>query len=410
MAEKYDVVVGIPSYNEAGTIGFVTKTAAEGLAASFGDKRCIIVNCDNRSPDGTRKAFLDAEIPETIERKYLPTPEGVTGKGNNVRNLFEFCTKVEAKVTVVVDADLRSITPRWIKYLGKPIEAGHDMVTPLYSRHQFDGTITNHLCYPLVFSLAGVDIRQPIGGDFAFSPKLCNYWLEQDWNEMVGHYGIDIFMSLSALFGNYSVCQAGLGNKVHNASAPKLGTMFEEVVHTLFSLLISYKSQWMRIWLKKGEKTSWQTGTRHVDLCGLQKMNEAQKLTIDILDLKRKCRKEYETYHDLVKWYLSPYGYEMVQDMYEMDYFDMDIMLWSQIVYNLLYLFDGAPEKVQMDIVNTLKPLYFARSITFDYQTSRYSIDYAEEEVHNQAMAFLSQKPYLLGLYLEEKRNSVPRP
>ncbi|MBW2636464.1 MAG: glycosyltransferase [Deltaproteobacteria bacterium] len=407
MAEKYDVVVGIPSYNEVETIGYVTRMAADGLAAYFGDRRCIIVNCDNRSPDGTKEAFLGAQVPENIERNYLPTSEGLRGKGNNFRNLFRFCQKAGAKVTIVVDADLRSITPRWIKYLGKPVEAGHDLVTPLYSRHQFDGTITNHLCYPLVFSLTGVDIRQPIGGEFAFSQKLCSYWLEEDWNEKVLQYGIDVFMSLSALFGNFRICQTGLGNKVHNASAPKLGTMFEEVVYTLFSLLIAHRSKWVSIWLKKGETTSWHTGVREVELCGLQKMNEAQKLTIDILDLKRKCRKEYETYHDLVKWYLSPYGYERVQDMYEMDYFDVDIMLWSQIVYNFLYIFDGAPEEVKMGIINALKPLYFARSITFDYQTSRYSIDYAEEEVRKQAMAFMSQKPYLLGLYLEEKKNGL---
>jgi hypothetical protein len=407
MAENYDVVVGIPSYSEVDTIGYVTKMAAEGLYDYFGDRRCIIVNCDNRSPDGTKEAFLGAPIPETIEKKYLPTPEGVKGKGNNFRNLFQFCQKSGAKITIVVDADLRSITPRWIKYLGKPIEAGHDLVTPLYSRHQFDGTITNHLCYPLVFSLTGVDIRQPIGGEFAFSPKLCSYWLEEDWNDKVLQYGIDVFMSLSALFGNFRICQTGLGNKVHNASAPKLGTMFEEVVYTLFSLLIAHRSQWVSIWLEKGDTTSWQTGVREVELCGLQRMNEAQKLTIDILDLKRKCRKEYETYQDLVKRYLSPYGYERIQDMYDMDYFDVDIMLWSQIVYNFLYIFDGATEEVKMDIINALKPLYFARSITFDYQTSRYSIDYAEEEVRKQAMAFMSQKPYLLGLYLEEKKNAI---
>ncbi len=406
MAKQYDVVVGIPSYNEAKTIGYVTQMAGEGLDAYFGDRRCIIVNCDNRSPDGTKEAFLGARIPENIERKYLPTKKGLKGKGNNFLNLFRFSQEAGAQITVVVDADLRSITREWIKYLGKPVEAGHDLVTPLYSRHQFDGTITNHLCYPLVFSLSGVDIRQPIGGEFAFSPKLCSHWLAQDWNEKIRQYGVDIFMSLSALFGNFRICQTGLGDKIHNASAPKLGTMFEEVVYTLFSLLIANRSKWVSVWLKKGEKTSWQMGVREVELCGLQKMKEAQKLCIDILDLKKKCRLEYETYHDLVQWYLSPYGYERVQDMYEMDYFDVDIMLWSQIVYNFLYIFDGASEAVKMDIVNALKPLYFARSITFDYQTCRYSIDYAEEEVRKQAMAFMSQKPYLLGLYLEEKKNA----
>ncbi|MBW2600033.1 MAG: glycosyltransferase, partial [Deltaproteobacteria bacterium] len=170
MKDKFDVVVGIPSYNEAKTIGYVTRMAGEGLARYFPDAKSIIVNCDNNSSDGTKEAFLSAEIPGRVKKKYISTPEGVKGKGNNLYNLFQFCRDAEAKVTIVVDADLRSITPKWIKYLGHPIKDGQDFVAPFYSRHQFDATITNHLCYPLMFSLARVDIRQPIGGDFAFSP------------------------------------------------------------------------------------------------------------------------------------------------------------------------------------------------------------------------------------------------
>lgn len=402
MEERYDIVVGIPSYSEEKTIRFVTQTAGEGLKTYYPDMRSIIVNCDNNSPDGTKEAFLAAEIPEGIDRKYITTPEGVRGKGNNFWNLFHFCRDVQCKATIVVDADLRSIRPIWIKHLGGPILEGYDYVTPLYSRHQFDGTITNHLCYPLVFALAGYDVRQPIGGEFSFSPGLCSFWLEQEWDERVRHYGIDIFMSLNAFFGGFRVCQTGLGNKVHNASAPKLGTMFEEVVHTLFTILLTHRSSWLNAWLSRGQKTDWQMDVKTVELFGLQKMKEAQALSIDIVDLKHKCRNEYETYKDLVKWYLSPYGFRRFLDMIEMDYYDIDIMLWSQIVYSLMYLFDGAKESAKADIINALKPLYFARSITFDYVTRRYSVGFAELEVRHQAMAFLSQKPYLLGLYLGE--------
>ena len=85
--------------------------------------------------------------------------------------------------------------------------------------------------------------------------------------------------------------------------------------------------------------------------------------------------------------------------MIAIDHYDMDIMLWTQVVYRLLFLFDGATEEAKKEIIDVLKPLYFARSLAFDYTTFRYSIDYAEQEVKNQARAFLSQKPYLLGLY-----------
>jgi len=401
MNDTYDVAVGIPSYKEAETIGHVTEVAGKGLAKYFPDLRSIIVNCDNNSPDGTKDAFLSAEIPAKIDKKYISTPEGVKGKGNNFFNLFNFCREKEVKITIVVDADLRSITPDWIRYLGNPIKRGYDFVAPLYSRHQFDGTITNHLCYPLGYSLTGLDVRQPIGGEFAFSSSLCAHWLKNEWDEMTRQYGIDIFMSLNAQFNNFRICETGLGAKIHNASSPKLGQMFEEVVYTLFSILIENRSKWLSSWSKKGQHALCHPkGSSSVNSFGLEKMAEPQEMKIDIAKLKQDCRKEYENYKDLVEKYLSPYAYSQINDMVAMDYYEIDIMLWSQIVYSLIYTFDGAREDVKRDIVNVLKPLYFARSVTFDYKTSHYSVPYAEKEVRSQAMAFLSQKPYLLGLYL----------
>jgi len=404
MNEQYDVVVGIPSYNEAKTIGYVTSVAGQGLATYFPNAKNIIVNVDNHSPDDTRAAFDAAEVPDGIAKRYISTPEGVKGKGNNFWNLFHLCRKVGATTAIVVDADLRSITPEWIKYLGYPVRDGNDFVTPLYSRHQFDGTITNHLCYPFVFSLAGIDIRQPIGGDFAFSGRLCSYWLDQEWDDMTRQYGIDIFMSLNALFGDFKVCETGLGSKVHNASAPKLGQMFEEVLYTLFSTLHRNRTKWLDETLRRDAETMWKNQIRAVERYGLEKMAEPQSLMIDIVKLKHDCREEYQQYHDQVQQYLNPYAYERINHMQMMDYYDVDILLWSHIVYSLFYLFDGASEEEKRAIINALKPLYFARSITFDYETFRYSIDFAEKEVRYQALAFFCQKPYLLGLYLGNKR------
>ena len=52
-----------------------------------------------------------------------------------------------------------------------------------------------------------------------------------------------------------------------------------------------------------------------------------------------------------------------------------------------------------------MKPLYFTRSVTFDYKTWRYSPKYVEEAILEQAKAFASQKPYYLGLHVNEEKN-----
>jgi len=82
----------------------------------------------------------------------------------------------------------------------------------------------------------------------------------------------------------------------------------------------------------------------------------------------------------------------------------MGVMLWSQLVYTLFCEFEKGGKKQREEVVEALKPLYFARSLSFDYETWRYSVVHAEEQVRNQALAFLSQRPYLLGLSLVARR------
>ena len=388
-SKKYDVVVGIPSYNESDTISHVTEVVGEGLEVYFSDKKCIIVNVDNNSPDNTKDAFLDTKT--RIEKKYISTAHGIRGKGNNFLNLFKFAKSVDAEVTIVVDADLKSITKEWVKYLGMPIVDGYDYVIPLYSRHQFDGTITNHICYPVMFGLLSTDIRQPIGGEFAFSPKLMKYWLKQSWTESTRQYGIDVFMSLNAVLGGFKICQAGLGAKVHKASAPKLCIMFDQVIETLLAILVQNKNKWMI--RNNGDIFT-------PDTFGLDILAEPQELDIDILDLKEKGRVSFNKYQADIKELLEPYAFSRINEMFEMAVFDLTILLWTRVFYNLLYRYDVSKNgEEKKKIINSLKPLYFARSISFNYHTWKYNVKYSEMEIRRSALGFASQKYYLWGLY-----------
>jgi glycosyltransferase involved in cell wall biosynthesis len=388
-SKKYNVVVGIPSYNESDTIPHVTETVGEGLEEYFSDKKSIIVNVDNNSPDNTKEAFLDTKT--RIEKKYISTAHGIRGKGNNILNLFKFAKSVDAEVIIVVDADLRSITKEWVKYLGQPVVDGYDYVIPMYSRHQFDGTITNHICYPVIFGMLSMDIRQPIGGEFAFSPGFMKYLLKQSWTESTRQYGIDIFMSLNAVLGGFKICQSGLGTKVHKASAPKLGIMFEQVIETLLTILVQNKDTWM----------TKNNGDIFVpDTFGLKNLTEPQELDINILDLKEKGQMEYNKYQADIKELLEPYAFSRIHEMFEVEVFDLTILLWTQIFYSLVYRYDVSKnDEERKKIINSLKPLYFARSLSFNYHTWKYNVKYSEMEIRKSALGFASQKYYLWGLY-----------
>ena len=384
----YEIIVGIPSYMEADNIDFVTRQVDKGLTKYFCNYRSLIVNVDNNSEDDTKGVFLSTDT--NTPKWYISTRKGVRGKGNNLLNLFHFARKQSAlKATIVVDADLKSITPEWIKFLGEAILKGYDYALPRYARHQFDGTITNHICYPLLYGLLGEDIRQPIGGEFGFSPMLIDYWLQQKWHPTTRQYGIDIFMTLNAVIGKFKISEVVLGSKIHKASAPKLGPMFTQVVTTFFEKIISIQPEWISTpVVRPNSKRKF----------GFKRLDSPQRLHIDIRELKEKLRAEYFLRENLLKRYLNDYTISRLNNMFHQDFFNVDILMWTQIIYQLLFAFDMGSARQKKEIVEAIKPLYFARSVTFDYQTWRYSIEYAEEAILQQAKAFASQKPYLLGL------------
>jgi Glycosyltransferases involved in cell wall biogenesis len=178
--KSVDILVGIPSYNNEDTIGYVVEQAGKGLAQYFPEHKCAIFVCDGGSLDDTREKAYDAPIPDTIERR-VTIYRGLPGKGTSFRGVFEVAMLLKAKAIAVLDSDLRSITPEWVELLVEPIlDRSAGFVAPYYRRHKFDGTITNQIVYPITRALYGLDIRQPIGGDFGFSPELAAFYMKED--------------------------------------------------------------------------------------------------------------------------------------------------------------------------------------------------------------------------------------
>ena len=99
---KADIMVGIPSFKNAATIGYVVRAAQAGLVQYFPDLRPVLVNADAGSPDGTGASWSETEPPDYIERILLsgrrnklqrisltyPEIDGVGGKGAALRTIF----------------------------------------------------------------------------------------------------------------------------------------------------------------------------------------------------------------------------------------------------------------------------------------------------------------------------------
>jgi len=386
-----EVVVGIPSYNEADNIAYPTDVASRGLREHFPDKKSVIINVDNHSTDGTKEAFLNT--PTEVPKIYISTAAGVKGKGNNFHNLFEAAVELNAKAIIVVDADLKSITPQWIRYLGEPLMGRFDYVAPIYARHKYDGSITNHIAYPLLRSLFGIRVRQPIGGDFGFSGKLARAFLsEKLWNDKIANFGIDIWMTTIAIARRFNICQAFLGSpKVHNPKDPAadLGPMFTQVVSTLFDLITDFEFIW---------KDTFASSPSNIYGFGLgveEKPPTVNVNTDTLFDSFMAGFKEYgKTWEKIIPGpeYMQISKLQKIKEKKSF-YYSSD--LWARVLFSFAIAYKM--KEIDKDLlIESMIPFYHSRVLSFANKTESASIKEAEEYLENITRVFEKEKYYLV--------------
>ena len=390
MIDKVDFVVSIPSYNEADSIEYPTRQASLGLKKYFADKKCVIINCDNNSPDNTKTAFLNT--PTEVPKIYISTPPDVKGKGNNLRNLFHKVVDLQAKAIVVIDADLKSITPEWIKHLGEPLFNGFSYVAPIYVRHKYDGTITNGIAYPLSRALYGRRVRQPIGGDFGFSGKLGKIFLESEiWDDATENFGVDIWMTTLAFNQGIRVCQSFMGRpKIHRAKDPaaSLGPMFRQVVGTIFSMMEKFESCWLKV--KYSKPTA-------IYGFGLGEIEMPPKVEVDAGKLLENFHNGFEEYGQIWQKSLSADVYQKLFEIKGMkqEVFTFPTLLWAKLLYDWAVAYRDAA--IDRDVLmDSLIPLYFGKTLSFVKKTEKMTIQQAEEAIEEDCEIFEMTKPYLI--------------
>jgi glycosyltransferase involved in cell wall biosynthesis len=366
-----------------------------GLARFYHDRRCVIFVADGGSTDDTREAAKEFQI-KPWQEKVVSIYRGPAGKGTALRSVFEAAEKLQVRACAVVDADLRSITSDWVFYLLDPIlEKGYEFVAPIYRRHKNDATITNNIVYTLTRALYGRRIRQPIGGDFAFSLSAAKFFAEQDvWETDVARYGIDIWMTTTAITQAFKLCQSHLGVKIHDPKDPArhLGAMFRQVVWVLFSLMEKFEDKWKAV-----------KGSQPVETFNHRNSGEPEAIVINPEDLIQNFKIGFRQFSALWRDLFSPESYGRIQAAAEGEdsAFVLPIEAWVRILYELAATFH-AWSKNRFTIIETAAPLYYARVASFVRQTREMSSEESESLVEEQALEFEQEKDYLVKIWDEK--------
>ncbi len=385
---QVDLLVGIPCYNNQRTVGYVINTVETGLRKYSPNKRSLIVVSDGGSTDDSREMAQGLPRSAGVER-LVTIYRGLPGKGSSLRAVFEIGYALRADVIIVVDSDLKSIVPEWIELLADPILKGeYEFVAPYYTRHKYDGTITKLLAYPLTRAIFGRRIRQPIGGEFGICRELFDFYIKQDvWETDVAKYGIDIWLTITAIEQGVKVCQSRLGTKVHTGREPTtLGPMFRQVAGTLFTLMAQHEDKLYRI--KESDE---------VDFYGRASKVEPDPVKVSVQDLIENFCLGFGHFSPLWREVLSEESFNEVEKVFlkSRDEFNFPSDLWAKVVYDFALNYKKW-KKDKQKLVSMMTPLYYGRTASYILEARDISTKKADQLIENQAQIFEEVKPYLV--------------
>ena len=133
-----------------------------------------------------------------------------------------------------------------------------------------------------------------------------HYLTLDDWTADVSRFGIDIWMTTSALTGGFAVCQTRLGAKIHDPKDPgsDLGPMFRQVVGTILRLANKYPENWLSI-----------RGSHDVPAYGFERIIDPPPLEVNTLRLLSEFHAGSLTLADTWHRMLAPATVETVMEL-----------------------------------------------------------------------------------------------
>jgi hypothetical protein len=403
---EVDILVGLPTHNNAKTVGPVVQAIQSGLLRSFPRERAAIINVDGGSHDGTPELITGASISDirhiakihalrtlhSISTQYAASPDNALA----LRIILAAADLLRAKACAVISPEASSAQPDWMERLLRPLYADRaDFVTPIYRRHKFEGPLLRNLLYPMTRAMYGKAVREPYASEFGFSGSVAGQFLRQEvWNQEVGRTGAEMILTLSAIASGCRLHQTFLGTKPHvEQSARDLVPVIRQTVGTLFWSLEANFPMWSSV-----------QGSQPVSTEGCEHDTALDPVRVNRKRLYDMFRAGVTALTPVFGSILSAGTLAELQQIAGVDEEDFryPAELWVKTVYEFAAAYHKSP--INRDhIIQALPPLYRGRTFTFLVENREASADEVEANVEALCKEFERMKPYLLELWNSAK-------
>src|ERR1700694_5041327 len=399
---EVDILVGLPTHNNAKTIGSIVQTIQSGILRGFPRERAVIINADGGSRDGTPELVTGGSIDDVrpasnlyalrtlhaVSTKYASSPASEVA----FRTILAAAELLRAKACVVMSPESANIEPEWLSKLLRPIyRDGFDLVTPTYRRHRFEGLLITNLLYPMTRALYGLRIREAYSPEFGFSGRLGSQFLGQNiWNDGTDGAGVELRLALSAITGKYRICQSFLGEKLHvERRGADLVPALRQTAGALFSALDAVFPVWSVV---AGSEPAPTNGADHEVLQEPLRVNRKrlrEMFSIGVSELE-----------SIFQSILSPPTLAELQRIARLgeEDFYYPAELWVKTVYEFAASYQKSV--INRDhIIQALAPLFRGRAYTFLVEHRDTSAHDVENNIESLCLEFERLKPYLLEMW-----------
>ena len=361
-----EIVIGIPFSDQGETLPKVIEIANEGVKELLPGKDVAIILAGSYEGRRMLRNIRNILKEQRSEGYCFTLDKVVDGKGWTMRALIDVAQFLHSDL-ILLEPDFvrkgrQGLQPGWIYSLYRPIELGNDFVLPVFNRPPEGKRVTEHLVNPILVSLYGYRIKEPMGGMYGISRRILHKFLRDKKlfsQTDVGNYGIDIFLTITAIVNDLQICQANLGTRLKHHSPGEFPVRLRGALRTMFDQ-IGYTSTW---WLKEGKK-----GKHEPPFYGKLPSLVPPKADVNIPFEIERFKVDFQRYKDYLYRKLCPPSlYEKLLDLSTKDEegFSFSSSDWAKCVHILLLAYFFQKEIPQTDILDTLIILNRARTAAF---------------------------------------------
>jgi hypothetical protein len=394
---QVDILVGLPTLNNAATIADVVRAIHVSFTRDFPRLRTVMINSDGGSTDGTPEliraaSFTEADIVQTshplrtLHRVIAPF-HGLPGKHTALRTVFAAGALTQAKVLVVIDPSGPATTAERVTELIGPVARSDvEFLAPRYRRHPRDGILITQLVRPLVRALYGVALDEPLGAELACSGRFASHCLDQDiWNHEAARFAIDLWLRTEALAERFMVGQIWRPAPTAAGTRTTLREAVHQVVLSLIESLLAHESFWLKA-----------DGIAELRTWGTDPIVMPDAATWDYQALAEHARHDIVEIKPLLEEVLEPDAFARVIADSSDARSGLDDELWVRSVYSFAVATRLGRIGIE-HLVDIFAPLYMWRASTFMSRTALESPAIVQARLDSLCDTFQRLKPVLVA-------------